>query len=77
MPWRRRKDNLNKLNLKEATKLSVVENLESLDINITENNFDLGKLIIPNLTISSSAYDKTVKMPFSLLNNLEDLLYMI
>ena len=67
---------MNKINLKNFIDLSIVENLESLELYLPQNNFDLGKLIIPNiknLKISSSS-DENIKMPFSLLNDLEALI---
>ena len=70
-------DIFEKLNFKKVTNLSVVENLESLEIDITEDNFDLRKLVVPNiknLKFYSSANHKIVKMPFSLLNDLEALI---
>ena len=67
---------LDKLNFKTVEDLSVVENLESLEFSVPDN-FDLGKLKIPNiknLKVSSYSFWDSVKMPFCLLNDLESLI---
>ncbi len=54
--------------------MSVVENLESLEFNGLPDNFDLGKLKIPNIKNLKVSSSSSVKMPFCLLNDLESLI---
>ena len=54
--------------------MSVVENLESLEFSELPDNFDLGKLKIPNIKNLKVSSSSSVKMPFCLLNDLESLI---